>query len=185
MSRAGRATRSEAGCALFSTVLGRCGVAWDGQGIVAVALPEAGDETLRERLRKRLGPVPEKSPTPTVQSAIDGLTAHLDGRTSDLSGIVLSNDDLTPFSRRLQEALRKVGPGRTVTYGELARLAGSPGAARAVGRFVASNRWPVIVPCHRVVATNGLGGFSAGGGVAMKRRLLEIEGVLIPFFAGP
>ena len=127
------------GCALFSTAVGRCGVAWDDLGILAVALPESNDDRLLEQLWHRIGPVPVTSPTPLVLGAIEAMTSHLDGREADLSGFVLSNGDLTPFSRRLQDTLRTVMPGRTVTYGELARLAGSPGAARAVGRFVASN----------------------------------------------
>jgi O-6-methylguanine DNA methyltransferase len=80
-----------------------------------------------------------------------------------------------PFARRVYEVVRRIPPGRTMTYGEVARRAGSPGAARAVGNAMARNPIPLFVPCHRVVGSAGLGGFSADGGVGLKRRLLARE----------
>ena len=83
---------------------------------------------------------------------------------------------LTPFRRRVLVALRRVPRGRTITYGELARRAGCPGGARAVGGAVGANPLPVIIPCHRVIAAGGRpGGF--GLGLPLKRRLLALEGV--------
>src|SRR5262245_56829570 len=82
------------------------------------------------------------------------------------------------FQIRVVRACRKIGRGRVRTYGELAALAGAEGAARAVGTCMAKNRFPIIVPCHRVVGSAGtIGGFSARDGINMKRRMLEIEGV--------
>jgi methylated-DNA-[protein]-cysteine S-methyltransferase len=78
------------------------------------------------------------------------------------------------------QALRAVGAGRTVTYAELAALAGSPGAVRAVGQALARNPCPLVVPCHRVVAAGGAGGFTAPGGLETKRWLLGLEGVELP-----
>jgi methylated-DNA-[protein]-cysteine S-methyltransferase len=83
---------------------------------------------------------------------------------------------MTPFRKKVMEELRKVQAGSTVTYGELATAAGSPGAARAVGNVMATNPVPLFVPCHRVVATNGLGGFT--GGLDVKRALLRLEKAL-------
>lgn len=83
---------------------------------------------------------------------------------------------LTPFERAIGRAVRRIPWGRTRTYGQVARDAGRPGAARAVGRAMARNRFCLFVPCHRVVRAAGLGGFSAPGGIALKRRLLELEG---------
>jgi methylated-DNA-[protein]-cysteine S-methyltransferase len=80
---------------------------------------------------------------------------------------------MTPFRKKVMQELRKVPAGATVTYGELASIAGSPGAARAVGNVMATNPVPLFVPCHRVVATDGLGGFS--GGLDLKRALLNLE----------
>ncbi len=79
-----------------------------------------------------------------------------------------------PFTARVMEAVRRIPPGRTRTYAEIARLAGNPRAARAVGNAMMRNPVPLIVPCHRVVASNGLGGFT--GGLNRKRALLHLEG---------
>ena len=85
------------------------------------------------------------------------------------------------FHRRVYDALRRVKPGETVGYGELAARIGSPGAARAVGQAVGRNPFAIVVPCHRVLAAKGgAGGFSAYGGVATKRRMLALEGVTLP-----
>ena len=87
----------------------------------------------------------------------------------------LAWDTLAPFSRRVLFKLADVPFGRTISYGELAGLAGAPGAARAVGQVMARNPWPLIVPCHRVVGADGrLTGF--GPGLAMKEYLLRLEG---------
>ena len=80
---------------------------------------------------------------------------------------------MTPFRKKVMQELRKVPAGVTVTYGELAAACGSPGAARAVGGVMAANPVPLFVPCHRVVAADGLGGF--GSGLAVKRALLRLE----------
>ncbi len=88
----------------------------------------------------------------------------------------ISFAETTPFQRKVLKACRKVKPGSTITYGELASKAGSPQASRAVGNIMARNRIPLLIPCHRVLRAGGqLGGFSARQGVSMKARLLEIE----------
>ena len=87
------------------------------------------------------------------------------------------DDDASPFVRAVTDALRAVPYGETVTYGELAALAGRPGAQRAAGTFCARNRFGVVVPCHRVVAAGGLGSYGSLGR-GYKRRLLELEGAL-------
>ncbi len=97
----------------------------------------------------------------------------------DLLDILLEH--VPPFHRKVYKALCKVPAGKTVTYAELAKRAGSKGAARAVGTAMAKNPWPIIIPCHRVVAGDGkLGGYSGRGGVATKRALLVLEGVSLP-----
>lgn len=104
--------------------------------------------------------------------------AYFDGETTDFDAIPLDETGLTATECALYAALRRVPRGQTVSYGDLAQRIGKPGAARAVGGAMARNRWPIVVPCHRVLATDGaLGGFSAPGGVATKRRLLAMEGV--------
>ena len=79
----------------------------------------------------------------------------------------------SPFQLRIWRTLQNVPPGETISYGDLAALAGSPGAARAVGTAMRKNRIPLLIPCHRVVASNGPGGY--GGGLALKQRLLDLE----------
>jgi methylated-DNA-[protein]-cysteine S-methyltransferase len=101
--------------------------------------------------------------------------AYFAGAADSFDDVELDLDDWTPYQRALADALRAVPYGETVTYGELAALAGSPGAARAAGTFCAGNRFPLVIPCHRVVAANGIGGFGSLG-VEYKRRLLELEG---------
>ena len=85
------------------------------------------------------------------------------------------------FNRRVFAVTRTVPPGETTSYGELAARIGEPGAAQAVGRALGQNPFPIVVPCHRVVAADGrLTGFSAPGGIDTKRRMLELEGALAP-----
>jgi len=113
-------------------------------------------------------------------SLVARLRAYASGRPADFRDVPLDFADCTPFERRVLRSCRRIPLGKTLTYGQLAAKAGSPGAARAVGRCMARNRVPVIVPCHRVVASGGqLGGYSAAGGTAMKRRLLELEAAVV------
>ena len=169
-------TQTETGMALFETAIGRCGIAWGGDGLVAISLPHSRDERTREQLRRRAPGADERTPPAFVREAIDRIVALLNGEPSDLDGIELDLGDVEPFDRRVAVAARSVGPGRTVTYGELAARIGAAGEAREVGAALGRNRFPLVVPCHRVVAADGgLGGFSAPGGTETKRRLLAIE----------
>ncbi|MBV5336048.1 MGMT family protein, partial [bacterium] len=95
-----------------------------------------------------------------VHDAVRRLLAHLGGQPQDLRQIPLDLSDLTPFQRRVSEVLRATQPGQTLSYGDVALLAGSPGAARAVGQAVKANPVLILVPCHRVVAAKGPGGWS-------------------------
>jgi methylated-DNA-[protein]-cysteine S-methyltransferase len=94
----------------------------------------------------------------------------------DFRDVEVDLDGASDFERDVTEALRRVPCGETVTYGELAALAGHPNAQRAAGTFCARNRFGIIVPCHRVVAADGLGSYGSLG-LEYKRRLLELEGV--------
>ena len=101
---------------------------------------------------------------------------HLRGLPTSYDDVELDLDWATPLQRELVAAARTVQWGEVVSYGELAALAGRPGAARAAGSFCADNRYSLIIPCHRVVAANGIGGYGSAG-PALKRRLLALEGV--------
>jgi methylated-DNA-[protein]-cysteine S-methyltransferase len=102
---------------------------------------------------------------------------HYSSRTWPiLREVKLPLKELSDFKRRVLTSLRLEVPfGATITYGELARMSGSPGAARAVGRCMALNPWPILVPCHRVLGQNSLGGF--GSGLSVKKTLLRLEGI--------
>jgi methylated-DNA-[protein]-cysteine S-methyltransferase len=113
---------------------------------------------------------------PRVAAAIERITALLAGEDADLSRIELDLTEVDRFDRRVAEVARRIPAGETLTYGEIATRMGAPGEAREVGAALGRNRFPIIVPCHRVVAANGkLSGFSAPGGSRTKLRLLEIE----------
>ena len=100
------------------------------------------------------------------------------GAQDDFLDVELELDGSTEFELELTKTLRRLGRGETVTYGELAALAGRPNAQRAAGSFCARNRFSIVVPCHRVVAADGLGSYGSLG-VEYKRRLLELEGVAV------
>ena len=103
------------------------------------------------------------------------LQAYLAGEAVSLADVDVDLEYETPFLERCALALREIPRGEVVTYGELAALAGAPGAARAAGSFCARNRLGLFVPCHRVVGAGGLGSYGSLG-VDYKRRLLELEG---------
>jgi len=105
------------------------------------------------------------------------MAAYFAGERIDFLDVPLDLEWCTPFQRAVAEALRCVPYGETVTYGELAALAGHPNAQRAAGSFCARNRTPLVVPCHRVVAADGLGSYGSLG-LAYKRRLLALEDAL-------
>ncbi len=119
-------------------------------------------------------------PTPDGLASVTQLcrrfARHLAGDRVSYEDVPIDLDWATPFQQALAAALRAVPWGEVVSYGELAALAGRPGAARAAGSFCADNRYALIVPCHRVVAAAGIGGYGASG-VGLKRRLLALEGV--------
>jgi methylated-DNA-[protein]-cysteine S-methyltransferase len=109
---------------------------------------------------------------------IDRIRAYFVGARDDFADVEIDLDWATPFQRALAGTLRSIPYGETVTYGELAALAGRPGAQRAAGTFCARNRFGLVVPCHRVVAADGLGAYGSLG-LAYKRRLLELEGAAV------
>jgi methylated-DNA-[protein]-cysteine S-methyltransferase len=166
---------------IFDTAIGACALAWGPHGITAAQLPEADETALRRRIARALPGAEQAAPPAHVQHAIDAIVALLDGEPRDLTGIELDMERVPEFDRRVYDAARAIPPGETVTYGEIAERIGERGAAQAVGQALGRNPFPIVVPCHRVVAANGaLGGFSARGGVATKRRMLAIEGAGAP-----
>ncbi len=119
-------------------------------------------------------PEVEKPWRDLIQSYAAGISVCFDE-------LEIDTEWMTPFQKVVIEFCRGISAGETVTYGQLAEEIGSPGAARAVGTVMRTNRFPIVVPCHRVVGANDLGGFSAGDGVKTKRALLELEKANFPF----
>ena len=183
------ATGLDTSFALFDTAIGPCGIAWNGRGVAGVQLPEGSQDETRARLRRRFPDAREGPPPAPVQRAIDGVVALLRGEPSELDAVTLDMEGVPPFNRRVYEAARRIPPGTTLSYGEVAARMGEPGAARDVGQALGQNPFAIIVPCHRVLAANGkVGGFSARGGVRTKLRLISSERAgghgALPLFGG-
>lgn len=165
------------GFALFASAIGACGIAWADGGIVGVWLPEADEAQTRQRILAEFAAAQETTPPSAVRLVVEALIALLRGAHRGLEFAELDMRRVSPFERRVYEATRAIPAGETRTYGDVAARLGQRGAVRAVGRALGRNPFPLIVPCHRVLAAGGRdGGFSAPGGVATKRRLLAIEG---------
>jgi methylated-DNA-[protein]-cysteine S-methyltransferase len=164
---------------LFPTPIGRCAVAWADDTIEGVQLPEPSSADTRRRLEDRFAGAREGAPPPRVQEAIDRMVASLRGEADDLADVPLDLTRLPRFQRRVLEVVRTIPAGETMSYGEVAAVAGSPGAARAVGQALGRNPFPIVIPCHRVLAAAGrIGGFTAPGGVTTKAKMLAVEGVM-------
>ncbi len=168
--------------AIFRTNWGYFAIAGTDDILYRTCLPAADRQAAQRELLKALQPThesmqPDSSFLPDLQERI---VAYFAGENVDFStdpAVSLAN--LTPFDRKVLQTCRKIAPGETSTYGDLAARIGHPGAARAVGSALARNPVPLIVPCHRVLRSDGhLGGFSAPGGITTKQRLLHHEQAL-------
>ena len=165
------------GFAIFDTPIGSCGMAWNARAIVGLQLPDTSPERTRSRLQRRWTGAIEATPPAMVQQAIERVRALLKGEAIDLSDLPLDLEGTPEFHRRVYEVARTIPPGQTMTYGEIAKRLGAPQESREVGQALGRNPVAIIVPCHRVLGADGkMGGFSASGGIATKRRILEIEG---------
>jgi methylated-DNA-[protein]-cysteine S-methyltransferase len=168
--------------AVFDTAIGPCAIAWSRRGVVRFLLPEATAAGTEAKVRAVCPGVEKTAPRGWVAELIARVKGHLAGSSDDFADVPLDTRDLPPFFAAVYEALRKVHAGTTTTYGALGRkISGSTGAARAVGTAMAKNPFALLVPCHRVVGSDGkLHGFSAPGGLITKARLLAIEGRPVP-----
>ena len=166
--------------AIFDTPIGACGVVWGDRGVSGVQLPMGSEDKTRKRILQRNGDVTEAAPTAEVQHAIDGMIELLAGKPNDLADIVLDLDGVPEFNRGVYDIARKIPPGKTVTYGDIAKQLGGVELSRDVGQALGRNPCPIVVPCHRVLAAgNKPGGFSANGGVVTKLKMLQIEGAVV------
>lgn len=161
---------------LFETAIGICALAWEGDRFIGAQLPEGDEVGARRRLARRFPDAEEAAAQGFVAEAVAGIRALFVGEKRDLSHLPLAIERTPEFNRKVYEVALSIPHGETLTYGEVAQRIGEPGAARAVGVALGQNPWPIIVPCHRVLAAGGkTGGFSADGGVETKLRILTIE----------
>jgi methylated-DNA-[protein]-cysteine S-methyltransferase len=151
-----------------STPLGDLVVVTNERGVLGITLPA------------RPGVDPLGEPPERDDALARELDEYFEGsRRIFTARVDLSYADAEHFGRRVLETLARDVPwGETVTYGELADMVGAPRAARAVGNVMAHNPVQILLPCHRVVAANGIGGYGRSG-VGLKRALLELEGVRV------
>jgi len=162
--------------ALFLTDLGPCAIAWSDVGVTGVWLPASDESTLRRQVVRRCAAAAEAVPSGAMAGVVEAITRLLGGEHVDLGSVPLDEDGIDAFDRSVYAVARAIPAGRVLTYGEVAARVGAGATARAVGQSLGRNAMPIVVPCHRVVASGGgLGGFSAPGGTTTKRRLLAIE----------
>jgi methylated-DNA-[protein]-cysteine S-methyltransferase len=147
----------------YDAPIGRLVLECDGDVLIGLWLPNE-----RRHARNDADDVP-----PVLKETASQLDEYFDGERTDFD--VPMELDGTDFQREVWTELTRIPYGETISYGELARRVGRPSAPRAVGQANGRNPIPVIVPCHRVLASNGIGGY--GGGLKVKRALLAVEGV--------
>ncbi len=160
---------------IFETPQGWVGVLASERGIRRTTLPESTIEATRDKLG---GEVEGAEQTP--ERFIDlrrRIERFLEGRDVDFSDVPIDVDDASPFHQAAWQACRTIPSGETRPYKWLASEAGRPGAPRAAGQAMARNRLPFLIPCHRVIASDGsLGGYGSGRTrLDLKRRLLDME----------
>jgi len=159
----------------FDTKIGRCFIAWSDLGIKRIELPKSVELSKNKEfqyIKKN-----EKNIPVTIKELIDKIQEHIKEGRSDFSKVILDMSDISKYFQKVYNNLRKIKPGKTVSYKELALLCKSPDSARAVGSAMSKNPFLFVVPCHRVLSSDGKpGGFSAGDGINTKKYLLAIEG---------
>lgn len=177
---------AERHCAVFDTALGVFGIGWRDEAVTVVLLPLVDREATIAELQWQSGAELAPPPWPPfVTQAVSAMQSLLSGEPADLQEVPLDWAGIGQFERKVYEATRRIPPGQTWTYDELAQAMGQPGAARAVDVALARNPWPLVVPCHRVVAGGGrMGGHSAAGGVGTKMKMLAIEAAMAQARAG-
>ncbi len=164
------------GLALFDTDIGRCGIAWGDRGLLGVQLPEATDARTLSRLAQKAPGAREAAMPDDIRQACDAMAELLHGEAKDLTFIAVDMEHVPAFNRGVYDIARTIAPGETLTYGDIATRLGDKLLSRAVGKALGENPFPIVIPCHRVLAANGkTGGFSANGGVTTKFRMLAIE----------
>ncbi len=168
---------------VFDTALGRFGIGWTERGLARVLLPGEDEAVLLDRLNRNDARPGE--PIRAIAALMDRIEDYAEGERVDFADMDLDLGGVPDFHRRAYEILITVGWGETLTYGDLARRLGDVGLSRAVGQAMGANPMPLVIPCHRVLASDGKpGGFSAPGGAVSKVKMLALEGVSVGAPAG-
>jgi methylated-DNA-[protein]-cysteine S-methyltransferase len=164
---------------VFETAMGCCAIAWGEAGVARFQLPVKSAEAAERLMRRRACSAEPGAPPEDIAAVVEAAKRYFAGEKTDFSQVRLDLAGEDAFFTRIYAALRRVGWGRTTTYGALAKEVGAGReAARDVGEAMGKNPAPLIIPCHRVLAAGGkIGGFSAPGGSKTKIRMLELEGV--------
>jgi methylated-DNA-[protein]-cysteine S-methyltransferase len=163
----------------IETPLGWMALAADGERVCGLVFGHDDASAAIRSVERIVSPLKtaqiDTAPAP-IRDVVVKLKRFASGESSDFSDVLLDTTHLTPFGELVTQRCREIDWGTTSSYADLARNCGHSGAARAVGNVMRNNRFPLIVPCHRVLASGGgLGGYSAPQGLAMKRRLLAME----------
>ncbi|MBD8064361.1 MGMT family protein [Devosia sp. PTR5] len=162
--------------AIASTDLGEFGFGWSSKGIARLNLPGEPAVSIAERF-VGLG-YSAAVPPEAVSELIQEVRRYCEGQKVEFQHVALDLTGVSPFYQRVYARLRELGWGKTTTYGDLAAELGDVRLARAIGQAMGANPVPLIIPCHRVLASSGKpGGFSAPGGTSSKLRMLALEGV--------
>ena len=166
---------------VFATAMGFCAIAWSDAGVMRFQLPVKSAEAAERLIKRRAFGAEPGAPPEDVAAIVAAAKRYFEGEETDFSHVRLDLAGEDEFFSRIYDALRRVGWGRTTTYGALAKEVGAGReAARDVGEAMARNPTPLIIPCHRVLAAGGkIGGFSAPGGSTTKMRMLALEGVRV------
>ena len=158
---------------IFETPLGWIGLLGDGQQLVSAFAGHASAKSVRAAATKRDGIYQERDWNPGLRRMVE---AYSQGEIVDFSDVDIRLPQMTAFRQQVLAATRRLGYGEWATYGELAKRVGHPRAARAVGTVMSTNHFPILIPCHRVLAAGGqLGGYSSPSGTCLKVELLELE----------
>jgi methylated-DNA-[protein]-cysteine S-methyltransferase len=166
-------------CTTFRTAIGWLGIAGHGEIVRAVFVGHPSVLSVIQAAQQwaiessLTGSLDDADWYPTLRKRLE---AYARGERVDFNDFQLELPDRTPFQKKVLAATRRLGYGATATYGDLARRVGHPGAARAVGTVMSTNRFPILIPCHRVLAAGGkLGGYTSPSGPDLKQHLLDME----------
>ncbi len=159
---------------MFTTSLGWIGLLGQDNQLISTFVGHPSSKSVRTVANKTSRSLDEEDWNPTLRCLIE---AYTEGNVVDFSDVPIRLPEMTAFRQQVVAVTRRLGYGETISYGELARRAGYPRAARAVGTVMSTNRFPLVIPCHRVLAAGGkLGGYTSPAGTNLKQRLLELEG---------